>query len=176
MPKNIIKTPILETPIGKMFAASTNIGICLLMFYNRQTIKKNINTLEKMFDAQIIPSYNNYFETLSKELKEYFKNNLQTFTTPLHLKGTPFQMKAWKMLQTIPYAQTISYQEQAKLLNNPKAIRAVANANANNLISILIPCHRVIGKNGTLRGYAGGIDKKKFLLNLEKKTFEKIKK
>jgi len=167
--KNIIATTVIPTPLGKMFAASTNKGICMLTFYNEQTIQKQIKKLKKFFDGDIMPAQNQHFAVLKKELDEYFEGKREVFEVPLQLVGTPFQQKVWKILMAIPYANTISYQEQAGLINNIKAVRAVANANAQNMIAILIPCHRVIGKNGKLTGYAGGLDKKEFLLNLEEK-------
>jgi len=166
--KNIIATTVITTPLGKVFAASTNKGICMLAFYNEKTIQKQINKLTKFFDADIMSAHNKYFDQLKEELNEYFEGKREVFEVPLQLLGTPFQQKVWNILQAIPYGSTISYQEQAVLINNPKAVRAVANANANNLIAIIIPCHRVIGKNGKLTGYAGGIDKKEYLLDLEK--------
>lgn len=169
--KNIIATTVISTPLGKMFVASTSKGICMLSFYNEDAIQKQIKKVKKFFDAEVLPAHNKHFETLTKELEEYFEGKREKFTTPLQLVGTPFQQKVWKVLMSIPYGKTISYQEQAILIDNPKAIRAVASANANNLIPIIIPCHRVIGKNGKLTGYAGGLDKKEFLLNLEKAPF-----
>ena len=166
--KNIIATTVITTPLGKMFVASTNKGICMLTFYNEKSIQKQMDKLKKFFDADIMSAHNPHFDTLKKELNEYFEGSRENFEVPLQLLGTPFQISVWKILQAIPYGNTISYQEQAVLINNPKAVRAVASANANNLIAIVIPCHRVIGKNGKLTGYAGGIDKKEFLLNLEK--------
>ncbi len=160
----------MPTPLGKIFVASTNKGICMLTFYNETTIQKQIDQLKKFFDADIMSAHNAHFDTLKKELDEYFAGQREVFEVPLQLVGTPFQQKVWKILMAIPYGNTLSYQEQAGLINNPKAVRAVANANARNMIVILIPCHRVIGKNGKLSGYAGGVDKKEFLLNLEKKS------
>jgi len=166
--KSIIATTVITTPLGKMFAASTNKGICLLVFYNEKMIQKLLDKLKKFFDADIMSAHNIHFDKLREELDEYFEGKREVFEVPLQLLGTPFQQKVWNILQAIPYGNTISYQEQAVLINNKNAVRAVANANANNLIAIIIPCHRVIGKNGKLTGYAGGIDKKEFLLNLEK--------
>ncbi len=166
--KKIIATTVIVTPIGKMFAASTNKGICMLTFYNEKTIQKQIDKLKKFFDADIMSAHNTHFDTLKKELGEYFDGKREVFEVPLQLLGTPFQQKVWNILQAIPYGNTISYSEQAVLINNTNAVRAVASANGANLIAILIPCHRVIGKNGKLTGYAGGIDKKEFLLTLEK--------
>ena len=105
---------------------------------------------------------------LEKQLKEYFAKELKEFTLPITLVGTPFQEEVWKVLQTIPYGETRTYKEQAIAVGNPKGVRAVANANSKNRLSIIVPCHRVIGSNGTLTGYAGGLSRKEFLLNLEK--------
>jgi methylated-DNA--[protein]-cysteine S-methyltransferase len=105
---------------------------------------------------------------LEKQLKEYFAKERKEFTLPITLVGTPFQEEVWKVLQTIPYGETRTYKEQAIAVGNPKGVRAVANANSKNRLSIIVPCHRVIGSNGTLTGYAGGLSRKEFLLNLEK--------
>lgn len=103
---------------------------------------------------------------LEKELHEYFEGQRRNFMLPLNPHGTPFQKEVWKTLQSIPYGATISYAEEAKKFGNPKAVRAVANANGRNPIVILIPCHRVIASSGGLGGYSGGLWRKKFLLNI----------
>lgn len=102
-----------------------------------------------------------------KQLNEYLQGNRTTFTIPISLKGTSFQLQVWKALQSVPYGETCSYQEIAQRIGNPKACRAVGMANHNNPIAIMIPCHRVIGKNGELTGYGGGLSKKQILLQLE---------
>ncbi len=107
------------------------------------------------------------------ELREYFEGKRKVFSVPLSLKGTVFQKKVWEALQTIPYGETRSYQEIAVLAGNKKAARAVGMANNKNPISIVIPCHRVIGKDGSLVGYGGGLDKKKQLLELEQANKDK---
>jgi methylated-DNA-[protein]-cysteine S-methyltransferase len=103
-----------------------------------------------------------------KQLDQYFKGERKEFDLPLFLGGTPFQNQVWNELQKIPYGETFSYKELAVKLGNEKATRAVGNANGKNLISIIIPCHRVIGSNKKLTGYAGGLDRKKWLLEHEK--------
>lgn len=102
-----------------------------------------------------------------KQLEEYFHGQRREFSLPLHLEGTTFQKKVWKALQEIPYGTTKSYQEVALNVGNINSVRAVGGANHHNPISIIVPCHRVIGKNGTLVGYGGGLDVKAFLLGLE---------
>lgn len=102
------------------------------------------------------------------QLNEYFNSKRTSFDLPLNLKGTKFQIKVWQALLSIPYAQTVSYQDIALKIGNPRAVRAVGAANAKNPLAIVIPCHRVIGKNGKLTGYNGGLSVKEFLLNLER--------
>lgn len=103
-----------------------------------------------------------------KELEEYFAGNRKVFTVPLDLRGTEFQKKVWEALREIPYGETRSYKEIAEKIGNPKASRAVGMANHRNPIGIVVPCHRVVGANGKLTGYAGGIPMKQALLELEK--------
>ena len=109
-----------------------------------------------------------YINECKKQLFEYFNGERKVFDLKQNPKGTEFQKKIWNELIKIPYGETKSYSEIAKNIGNPKACRAVGNANNKNPIGICIPCHRVIGKNGSLTGYAGGIDKKEYLLNIEK--------
>ena len=104
----------------------------------------------------------------AKQLSEYFNGKRRVFDLPLDLEGTAFQVKVWQELQKIPYGQTRSYKQIVKAINNPKAYRAVGNANNHNRIMIVIPCHRVIGSNNNLVGYAGGLNMKEMLLSLEK--------
>ncbi len=172
--KNILATSVIKTPLGDMFCAATSKGICLLSFFGQENLEKQIEKIQLFFEAEAIPAHNKYFECLQKELNEYFEGKLIDFTIPLQLLGTPFQQDVWKILRSIPYGETISYKEEAELLKKPNASRAVANANAKNMISILIPCHRIIQSNGKLGGYSGGIDKKYLLLELEKKHYHKV--
>lgn len=149
-------TRIIHTPLGNMIAAANENAITSLDFTNETISIENADT------PLLIQ--------LEKELKNYFEGKLRTFTLPLAPQGTPFQEAVWKTLCTISYGQTISYAYEAAIFGNPKAIRAVANANGRNPIAILIPCHRVIASNGTFGGYSGGLDKKEFLLRLENRN------
>jgi methylated-DNA-[protein]-cysteine S-methyltransferase len=108
------------------------------------------------------------------QLEEYFRGERRVFDLPLKMKGTEFQLKVWKTLQKIPFGKILTYGEQADKMKNPKAIRAVGRTNGLNLISIIVPCHRVIGKNGSLTGYAGGMDAKKYLLEFEQERVTHI--
>lgn len=114
-------------------------------------------------------SCNLHLDTLEKQLAEYFKGERREFDIPLDLIGTEFQKTVWLSLQQVPYGHTISYGEQAKLIGRPTAVRAVANANRQNRVAIILPCHRVIGSDGTLTGYGGGLWRKEKLLELEKR-------
>ena len=172
-PKNskmekIVDLKRIETPLGTMIACANENGICMLEFSDRKALPTELKEISKHFDANIVQGENPHFKTLEKELEEYFEGKRKDFTVPLSPVGTDFQKKVWEILRTIPYGTTRSYQQQADILGNPKAVRAVANANGLNKISIIIPCHRVIGSNGTLTGYGGGIWRKQKLLELEK--------
>jgi len=164
-----IVTRTIQTPFGELLAGASTKGVCLLEFIDTNRVAMQLPRLEKIFNATINTGNSPFFKTLNQELKAYFKGDLKEFQVPLDIKGTPFQMLAWDALLKIPYGETHSYLEQAKAINKPKAFRAVANANRNNRIGILIPCHRVIAKNGSLAGYGGGLDRKAFLINLERK-------
>ncbi len=118
-------------------------------------------------DADLVSEPNPFLTAVFKQLDEYFSGKRQTFDLPLVLQGTEFQVQVWKLLQHIPYGKTLSYTQMAKIYGNPKTIRAVAAANGANPILIVIPCHRVIGSNGDLVGYAGGMTAKRQLLQLE---------
>jgi len=165
--KNIIQTSIINTPLGDMVAGAIKEGICMLAFIHPLHIDAHLAKLKDVFDAEVMAGENQYFVTLREQLKEYFEGKRKEFTLPLKLVGTPFQVSVWKELLKIPYGQTISYKTQAIAINMPKAYRAVANANGQNMIDILVPCHRVIGHDGKLNGYGAGIEKKEFLLRLE---------
>jgi len=156
------------TPVGPLLAGATEKGICLLEFTDRKMLETQFKRLVKYLDCSFVPGSNKIIDQLSEELKQYFEGKLKIFSTPIVYPGTQFQKKVWEALLTLPYGQTRSYEEQAGIINSPLAIRAVAKANGDNRIAILIPCHRVIGKNGQLVGYGGGLWRKKYLLDLEK--------
>lgn len=168
--KKVINITRMETPIGPMYACGTEKGICLFDFTDRRMLETEFKELSKYLNAVILPGENKYFTVLKKEISEYFEGKRKFFTIPLDAPGTEFQKGVWEELKKIPYGETISYKTQAERLKNPKGVRAVANANGHNRISILIPCHRVIGENGTLTGYGGGLWRKKWLLDFENKN------
>jgi len=149
------------SPIGNLFISADCDYITQLYFEGGITTPP---TLQETNTAN-----SKVLQKLKQELDAYFAGTLIEFTVPLRPVGTPFRQKVWQALQTIPYGETISYKELANRIGNPKAIRAVGGANHHNPISIIIPCHRVIGASGKLVGYGGGLDVKEFLLEREKK-------
>lgn len=166
--QRIIDLKRLETPLGTMYACAVDEGICLLEFTDRKMLETEFKTLSRMLNATIVQGENKHFEVLEQQLNEYFEGKRRSFSVQLFTPGSDFQNIVWKALQTIPYGRTRSYKEQALFIDKPEAIRAVANANGMNRLSILIPCHRVVGSNGELTGYGGGIWRKQWLLDMEK--------
>ncbi|MFN4314010.1 MAG: bifunctional transcriptional activator/DNA repair enzyme AdaA [Chitinophagaceae bacterium] len=166
--KSIIDLKRIETPLGTMIACATSQGICLLEFSDRKMLETELKSLTKQLNAIIVQGVNPYFEILETQLQQYFSGKRKIFDLPLHTPGTEFQQKVWTALQDIPFGQLRSYKEQAIAIGCPESIRAVANANGMNRISILIPCHRVLGSDGQLTGYGGGIWRKQYLLDLER--------
>lgn len=166
--REVIDITRLETPLGPMFTGADEEGICLLEFTDRKMLESEFKDLSKRLNATVVQGENNYFDQLQSELKEYFLGERKEFTVPLHAPGSDFQKKVWDQLKTIPYGETRSYKEQATAIGKPDAVRAVANANGMNRITIIIPCHRVIGSDGKLTGYGGGVWRKKYLLDLER--------
>jgi AraC family transcriptional regulator of adaptative response/methylated-DNA-[protein]-cysteine methyltransferase len=166
--KVIITTKKIETGLGTMIGGAVDDGICLLEFSDRRMLPREYSDLERYFKARIEEGEHPYLEKLTLQLNEYFEGRLKEFSLPLVTPGTEFQKKVWKELMNIPYGTTRSYFEQSIALGKPEAIRAVANANGMNRISIIIPCHRVIGSDGHLTGYGGGLKRKRWLLDHEK--------
>jgi O-6-methylguanine DNA methyltransferase len=159
----------INTPVGIMRAAATDEGICLFDFQYRRSIDSIMNRIETLSADKFTEHSHPLFDVLEQQAGEYFVGKRKVFDLPLHLIGTPFQKSVWQGLLTIPYGETRSYKQQSIFLGNEKAIRAVAGANGENGIAIIVPCHRVIGENGSLTGYGGGLQRKKWLLNHERK-------
>ena len=142
----------IETPVGRLFACANKHGLTRLDF----------------FDADIEPGNHAFIDQVEIELGAYFSGELNQFATPLDPQGTAFQKSVWAELQRVPYGETITYTQLSERLGNPPAIRAIAAANGANLLSIVIPCHRVIAANGDLQGYRGGLEAKRFLIDHER--------
>jgi len=151
-----VATAEIETPIGPMIAAASDTHLLLFEFPHR-----------RMIDCELEPGESPVFSQVRAEIDEYFRGERREFTVPLHVPGTPFQASVWTALQRIPCGTTTSYARLAESIGKPNAVRAVARANGDNRVAIIIPCHRVIGSNGELVGYGGGLWRKKKLLELE---------
>ena len=136
----------------------------MLEFTSRKSMARGFEALRKSYGRAITPGRTAITAQIKAELAAYFKGTLQQFKTPLAPSGTNFQKQVWAALLEIPYGQSCAYSDLALRVGNEKAVRAVASANARNLLALIIPCHRVIAKDGSLGGYAGGIDKKDWLL------------
>ncbi len=160
----------LTTPIGPMFICATDNGICLLEFTNRKMLETEFQDLQKRLGTRMLTGVNRHIIQAKEELMDYFEGQRTTFDVALDPVGTDFQKQVWQILMKIPYGTTTTYLNQAKSLHKEKAVRAVASANGYNKISIIIPCHRVIGRDGKLTGYGGGLERKKWLLQFESKN------
>ncbi|MCI4668972.1 MAG: methylated-DNA--[protein]-cysteine S-methyltransferase [Bacteroidia bacterium] len=165
--KSIILISRTTTPLGPMFICATEKGICLTEFTDRKMLETEFRDLQHRLHAEILVGENDHIRQAKQELQEYFEGKRQEFSLELDAPGTDFQKAVWDALLQVPFGETRSYQGQAEILGNPKAVRAVARANGMNRIAIIIPCHRIIGKNGKLTGYAGGLERKKWLLDHE---------
>ncbi|MHA1992475.1 MAG: methylated-DNA--[protein]-cysteine S-methyltransferase [Candidatus Hodarchaeales archaeon] len=157
----------IDSPLGVMLAGSTEKGCCFLLFEDSVDFSVFKLKLEKNFKKNVVLGNNPILDTLEIELNEYFKKIRKIFSVPLDVKGTEFQEQVWKELLEIPFGKTKTYQELADKLDKPNSSRAVGNANGNNLVSIIVPCHRVIHKDKKRMGYAGGVWRKKKLLAIE---------
>jgi AraC family transcriptional regulator of adaptative response/methylated-DNA-[protein]-cysteine methyltransferase len=155
------------TPLGPMIAVASGAGLCLLEFSDRRMLEVQLKRIAKAFRAPLTPAPNAAVEQADEELAAYFRGGLREFTVPLAFAGSEFQRLAWRALQAIPYGETRSYGDQARAIGRPAAVRAVARANGDNPLAIIVPCHRVVGADGQLTGYGGGLWRKRFLLDLE---------
>lgn len=166
----ILKATWFDTVLGPMLAIADEDSLYLLEFVDRRGLEREIERMRKKTKAAIIPGSTPPILTIEDELKQYFSGKLSAFKTPLFRLGSPFQKRVWEELQKIPPGETRSYADIARAIGRPTAFRAVAQANGSNQIAIVIPCHRVINENGDLGGYAGGLARKKWLLDHEKGT------
>ena len=153
-------TAIDDSPVGPLLLAGDSDALHVLAF--------GVGCRPREIDAEWKPDTKGVLKDVRKELDQYFAGKLKKFTTRLAFTGTPFQNAVWKELTRIPYGETISYLDLANRIKNPKAVRAVGMANGANPIAIIVPCHRVIGSNGSLTGFGGGLPTKRALLDLEK--------
>lgn len=162
-----ITTTYYKTPVGELILGDFEGKLCLADWRYRK-MRTNIDErIQKGLSSNYVAGTTELMEQAKNQLKAYFEGNIQVFDLPMLFVGSEFQQKVWNALTQIPFGSTKSYLELSKQLGNEKAIRAVASANGANAISILVPCHRIIGSNGELTGYAGGLPAKKSLLELE---------
>ncbi|MEM8547180.1 MAG: methylated-DNA--[protein]-cysteine S-methyltransferase, partial [Pseudomonadota bacterium] len=158
----------LETPLGTMLAIGDDDHLHLLEFMDRRALKGELRKLQKFAPGDIGVGESATTDQVAKELNAFFNGQLRTFETPLHLHGTPFQQQVWRELMRIPLGETRSYAQLASAIGKPTAMRAVARANGANQLALVIPCHRVIGADGSLTGYGGGLWRKQKLIDVER--------
>jgi O-6-methylguanine DNA methyltransferase len=164
-----LKISRLDTKLGAMVAISDEDHLYFLEFADKPNLEHEIEQLKLKIGAVIVRGHSKPITLIESELKRYFEGTLTEFKTPFRLLGSPFQQLVWQKLSKIPYGQTRSYLEQAKLIGKPTAYRAVGNANSSNRLAVIIPCHRVINSNGDLGGYSGGYARKKWLIEHERR-------
>lgn len=158
----------LDSPLGPMLAIADDRGLHVVDWVDRRGLERAIERLRAREHAAIVPGSHPVLEQIEREMKAYFAGTLIAFETPLAQWGTPFQNNVWEQLLAIPRSETRSYADLARTLGAPKAVRAVARANGDNFRGVIIPCHRVIGSDGSLTGYGGGLARKQWLLDHEK--------
>lgn len=168
----ICHTANISSPLGEIAIYATEKGVCFLKFADHIKGELILQQVLKQLSGRVEKRENPHICQAQQELNEYFDGKRTHFQTPLDIVGTAFQKSAWKVLQNIAYGTTVSYREQAKQLGREQAVRAVANANGRNRISIIIPCHRVIGSDGSLTGYGGGLERKRWLLAFERRLLK----
>ena len=171
---NQINIQYYKTKFGEFIIGSFDEKLCLLDFKYRIMRKTVDNRLKKGLGAEFVEQDDEVLQKTRVQLDEYFNGERKEFDIPLLTVGTDFQKSVWEALMKVPYGETSTYLEVSKEINNEKAVRAVANANGANAIGIIIPCHRIIGSNGELVGYGGGLPVKKRLLKLEQNQFAKL--
>ncbi len=168
---NTISIQYYKSPVGEILLGSYEGKLCLADWKYRRMRSTIDKRIQSGLNAEYVEQSSEVIEETIKEMKKYFAGERKVFDIPLLMVGTDFQKSVWEGLIKIPYGTTASYLELSKNIGNEKAVRAVASANGANAISILIPCHRIIGSNGDLVGYAGGLPAKKKLLELENNLF-----
>lgn len=157
----------LLTPIGEIIFCYTDEQLHLLEFVDRRMLETELQLLKDKLKGFFVKKQSKFSDKVVKQMTEYFDKSRTSFSIDLGLIGTDFQKNVWDCLIDIPHGKTMGYKEQAGHLNNPSAVRAVASANGKNMIAIIVPCYRVIGSDGKMAGYGGGIERKKYLINLE---------
>lgn len=163
-----ISVQYYESPCGELILASADNQLCLCDWRGKPCVERNQRRLQRYLNASFTIAPSAVIDKAKSQLDEYFAGRRKAFEVPLLLVGTNFQQSVWRSLQHIPYGATQCYKEVAQRVGNPQGVRAVAQAIGANGISIFIPCHRVIGSNRSLTGYAGGVEAKAMLLDIER--------
>ena len=157
----------MPSPVGQLTLVSQQAHLVAVLWENDRPLRVRLGQMQPAGNELVLLQ-------ARQQLNEYFQGQRQQFELPLHMQGTGFQQQVWHALQSIPYGQTRSYADIAEQIANPEAVRAVGAANGRNPLSIVVPCHRVIGRQGQLTGFAGGLDAKKYLLALEQPTAQQL--
>jgi len=164
----VICIQAFTTPLGEMIGGTSHHGICLFEFNNGDRSSRTLSRIQSRTKSEVREEAHPLLTDLIKQVKSYFAGERRAFDLPLSMMGTPFQVKVWNRLLAIPYGHTMSYADLALKLGDKNSIRAIGQASGANHLAILVPCHRVIGSDGSLTGYGGGIERKHYLLNLER--------
>jgi AraC family transcriptional regulator of adaptative response/methylated-DNA-[protein]-cysteine methyltransferase len=164
----VVKVSRITTPLGPMLIGATDRSVCLLEFVDRRMLPNQVKRIRSRLRAVFVPDSNGVIRSTEHEIEAYFGGELRDFPTELELCGTDFQQSVWRALMDIPYGEVRSYADVARSIGRPSAVRAVGRANGMNALAIIVPCHRVVGADGALVGYGGGVWRKKRLLELER--------
>jgi AraC family transcriptional regulator of adaptative response/methylated-DNA-[protein]-cysteine methyltransferase len=163
----VVTVARISTPLGPMMAGATDDALCLLEFVDRRMLETQLRRLHARLGCRFLPGRSAVIDGARAELDAYFAGRLRAFTVPVATPGTDFQQAVWAVIAAIPHGETISYAELARRVGRPEAVRAAARATGDNRIGVVIPCHRVVGSDGRLTGYGGGLRRKEHLLRLE---------
>lgn len=164
---NQIWIDVIPSPIGTLLGGASELGLCFLSFIDSDSLVQTLSSIKRTYKATFVYEPNEILTRCKAQLDSYFDGALTQFDLEFDLVGTDFQKQVWNELWQIPFGKTISYKEVAHRINNEKAVRAVGTAIGANPVPVILPCHRVIGENGKLVGYSGGLWRKEFLLKLE---------
>jgi AraC family transcriptional regulator of adaptative response/methylated-DNA-[protein]-cysteine methyltransferase len=166
----VLISELIDTPLGPMTAIANERGLLLCEFGDRRALPGQLLRVRKLFGAEPTPGRHRFIDQTREELGEYFDGKRRVFTIPLVIAGTPFQESVWRALLDVPFGKTTVYSQLGERIGRGGAARAVGRANGDNRIAIIVPCHRVLGADGSLTGYGGGEDRKQWLLDHEAKA------
>jgi AraC family transcriptional regulator of adaptative response/methylated-DNA-[protein]-cysteine methyltransferase len=166
----VVKVSRITTPLGPMLVGATDESVCLLEFVDRRMLPNQVKRIRTRLRAVFVPDTNDTIEAAGRKIDAYFEGGIRDFRIPLEMCGTDFQRSVWGALLEIPHGEVRSYADVARSIGRPSSVRAVGRANGMNALAIVVPCHRVVGADGALVGYGGGLWRKKRLLELERAT------